>query len=65
MSITIVNNAVKVTDQSLIAAIQAFMADKHSATGAELIAGVPALASMPRNEQEQAVDDSGFFLMED
>lgn len=62
--IVVINPNVKVTDQALIVAIQAFMADKHQVTGAQLVAGVPGLQGIPRNEQEQAVLDSGFTFEE-
>ncbi len=65
MSIVIINPSVPPTPQALITEIQTFMAGKHSVTGAQLVAGVPTLQGMPRNEQQQAVTDAGMTFEED
>ena len=64
MSLLVVNDAVKVTDQAVIDALQAYMGTRHSATGAEVVAAVPALSGLTRPQQEQAVIDSGYRIEE-
>jgi hypothetical protein len=64
VTIYIYNPDAKNTPQPLIDDIQAFMVNKPKVTGAQLIAGVPALSGLTRPEQEQAVIDSGFTFME-